>query len=475
MQPTLLSTVQAKTLEDIYKTISPKPLCDPAEFSAYYRPELNEVRGKERLERIILELERAHGGLHYKTLLMGHAGVGKSTEITGILDKVKNLYRPIRFNITDELDPVNFQPFDVLLWMMCRIAEETARPVADGGTGKNPSPDLLTRIWDWFSKETTATKETGTIGAGIEAGLGSSEGGILRKVLGLFAKIKGEMKYASVREKTKVDYRLSRLQELIDLANSLIKECDDLLRDTTGQEWIFVGEDFDKDAIPLSCILNLFVNSASMFRSLETHFIFNIPIQLGYSEKAEQLPVPTDRRIVLPDVPVYGNNAKRAPHKGGRQAIRAVLGVRVSPELFEAKQLERVIVASGGNIRDLFSLVAYASDMALIRKSANGKIGQQDVNKAIEVIRNEYRRRLGESRFDPEPISYDEKTRRLVQIYKREPKSDVTDKVLYSLLRSRAVQEFNGWFGVHPLVVDILADQKILRAGSKGALPGGAQ
>ena len=61
---------------------------------------------------------------------------------------------------------------------------------------------------------------------------------------------------------------------------------------------------------------------------------------------------------------------------------------------------------------------------------------------------------------------YEEKARRLVSIYHQETGNDVPDGVLYKLLLARAVQEFNniGWFGVHPLVVDILKAHGKLQA-----------
>ena len=51
----------------------------------------------------------------------------------------------------------------------------------------------------------------------------------------------------------------------------------------------------------------------------------------------------------------------------------------------------------------------------------------------------------------------------------------MTNPVLYSLLSARAVQEFNGqrWFGVHPLVVDVLAAQGKLDRLDSGAVLGG--
>ena len=85
----LLTTVpiqRAETLDDCYKTLSPQPLIHPGEFAAFYCKEINNVRGGQVVERMTLGLKRAHRSLPYKALLMGHAGVGKSTELTRLAD-----------------------------------------------------------------------------------------------------------------------------------------------------------------------------------------------------------------------------------------------------------------------------------------------------------------------------------------------------------------------------------------------------
>jgi hypothetical protein len=85
-------------------------------------------------------------------------------------------------------------------------------------------------------------------------------------------------------------------------------------------------------------------------------------------------------------------------------------------------------------------------------------------------MRRDYRLKLGQSPYDTEQIPYSEKSAKLVAVYNRAPDHDIPDRVLYSLLRSRAVQEFNGdgWFGVHPLVVDILKEQGHLQRQDPG-------
>lgn len=133
----------------------------------------------------------------------------------------------------------------------------------------------------------------------------------------------------------------------------------------------------------------------------------------------------------------------------------------MSPDLFAEEQEERVIVASGGNLRDLFLMAAEAADNAALRPDSNRIIGPSDVTRAINERRRDYLNRLGSSPFDPRAMTYEEKATRMVDIYNRKPGHDIGDDVLHSLLRGIVVQEFNGegYFGLHPLVVDILARQ----------------
>ena len=472
---------RAETLDDCYKTLSPQPLIQAEEFAAFYRSEINNVRGGQVVERMTLGLKRAHGSLSYKALLMGPAGVGKSTELTRLADGLVGTYQAIRFSATQHLDPISFQPFDVLLLMIIEVAERTAMAKEAGGAGQRPSDDVLQEIYDWFASETETIKRSTEVSAEAAAGIGPSADTWWGKALGLFANLKGEMKYASVREKETVTYRLSRLDGLIKSANNLLRHCNQLLRDASGCEWLFIGEDFDKAGISPGQTEDLFVTYSNVLRELDAHLIFTLPIALGYSAKAVSLPVPHNAIFTLPDTMVF--DKVHGAHDEGRMAMAAVLGVRMNPALFGATQKERLIEASGGNLRNLFAMTSNASDTALLRGGAT--IEQDDTTNAIRQLRTDYERQLGESPYDLEmgtdgksqPISYDRKAQRLIRIYNGEPDANVPDPVLYALLRSRAVQEFNGerWFGIHPLVVDILAKQKKIIRPAAGRIPGGTE
>ncbi len=458
----------ATSLDDVYRTLSPEPLLTRDQVRAFYSDRLNAVRGDDKGARLALALNRAFGGNYYKAFLMGHPGVGKSTELTRLIQRVDDKYCAIRFSATSALDPASFKPFDVPLLMMAEVAEHTAKPKKQGGAGQKPSDTRLKEIWEWFATETKTFTETTRVSAEATAGAGASGDSWWAKVLGLFANLKGEMKYAADRKKEVVDYRLNRLATLIELANRLLDECNQLLRKSVSKEWLFVGEDFDKPGISVAQVEDLFLTYANLFKDLRTHLIFTIPITLGYSQQAAQLPFSSDRLVSIPDTPVFRSD--HTEHTEGREAIRSVLEARIVPGLFEEGQMMRLIVASGGNLRDLFSLVTQAADNALLRQPPGKKIDRPDADSAIDSLRIEYTRRLGDSPYDREQIAYDDKAKRLVAIYNSDPNAAIPEAVLYSLLRSRAVQEFNGkgWFGVHPLVVDILKSQNRLLPSAAG-------
>jgi hypothetical protein len=327
------------------------------------------------------------------------------------------------------------------------------------------SEHLVSGIEQWFGTEQVKKSRTETTAVGVEAGAGVKGDSLWAGLLGLFASAKAEMKYAADRKTETVEYRLQRLPDLVDLCNRLIDVCTQTMLEKTGQEWLLVVEDLDKTGISPQQLQELFIQYGTVFQDLRVNMIFTIPVWLAYSPEANRLPF---ERHMIPDTPVYNRDHGR--HEKGRAAVQAVLEARVSPTLFAEGQMTRLIVASGGNLRDLFALVLDAGEGARARNPAATKIGPDDAKVAISKMRREYRMKLGQSPYDAHPIAYAEKSARLLAVYGGAPDSDIPDPVLYSLLRGRAIQEFNGdgWFGVHPLVVDILKEQQHLKPQDPG-------
>lgn len=462
-----LQLTPALSRDDVYKTLSTRPLLEPAEFQAFYRQELNAVRGGDKVSYMARHLNRMFHAGFYKTFLMGHSGVGKSTELTRLCQIVSDKYSVIRFSAQTDLDAGGFRPFDVLLILMIRLTEEVSKPTEEGGAGTEPPDDLAEDILRWFAIEKNTTAEVSGDSINAAAGIKPSWAALL----GLFAEIKGEIKYTADRKREVTEYRINSLSTLIDLINRLLDACNAVLRRNAQREWLFIGEDFDKPGIPTSLTESLFLEYANVFSNLKTHLIFDIPIALAYSDKAAQLSL---SQICIPDTPMFNRNHQ--PDEAGRDAVSEVLLARVSPDLFEEGQMLRLVIASGGNLRELFEMTAFAADSAAIRTNSQGKIGAVDATLAINDKRTQHLRSLGTGPYDAHTIGYEEKAERLIAVYHQQPGYDVPDVALHSLLRARAVQEFNGerWFGVHPLVVDILKRQGKLTLSTGGAVTGGS-
>ncbi|MEM6648124.1 MAG: hypothetical protein AAF730_17920 [Bacteroidota bacterium] len=91
----------AQRLDDVYLTISTKPLISIDKSRAFYVGEVNTARGLDDIRRLALKLRQASGKKFCKAFLVGHSGVGKSTGLTRLqleMTAVAQRYKSIRFS-----------------------------------------------------------------------------------------------------------------------------------------------------------------------------------------------------------------------------------------------------------------------------------------------------------------------------------------------------------------------------------------
>ena len=461
----------ATSLDEIYMTLSPEPLATLEELDAFYCKEMNETRGGDKIQRLKLGLKRALASKQqYKACLMGHPGVGKSTELNRLINEIevnKN-FRAFKFNVLTDLDPINFNPLDIILLIIIELVEQTEK------IARKPADKNLQELKDWYNTTKITRKESSNSEIKIEAGAGVAEKSLWAEILNLFASLKGEMRFASIREKEVTERRFSRINDLITIANKIIDECNKKLYKKEEKYWLIIGENFDKNGVSPDAIKKLFIDYGNIIHDLNINLIFTIPIGLYNSSNAVKLAFPNDKCLTIPDTAVF--NPDHSANETGRKAIKKVLETRVDLALFTEGQLERIIIASGGNIRDLFALVSDASDEAILQGKT--KIETNQVSLAIGNLKTEYERRLGQNPFDLDQVNYAQKAERLTKIYHNDKESQIPDEVLYVLLNDRAIQEVSlgegeRCFMVHPLVVDLLHAQGKITASSEGGVPGG--
>ncbi len=461
----------AITLREAAQTLFPEPLTTIDEIAAFYNEELNDIRGGDKVAELREGLETSSRRQPYKAYLVGFRGCGKSTELALLQQKTIGRFHYILFDAGTDLDPVSFKPFDVLLLMFIRLASETEKV-----TGTPPNSDLLNRLIHWYDEttETTTGNLAGEIKAETEGKVGTPGASWWPKIVEFFVKLRGEIKYSASREEKTVHKSKSRVNELITLMNDLIEECNGLLSEE--RSWVFIGDSFDKPNIPRKSIEDLFIGFRHILEEMNINMIFNIPPDLAFCEQSREL-AQFQGTVVIPDTQVFCQD--HTPDKKGREILGALLTQRMINELFAFKQKERLIVASGGNTRDLLSLTSQATMKARVRLKSNSnetdRIEKEDVDRVLADFRQDLLSRLGSSRTSTDEDPYINKAKTMVAIYHGEQNTDVPNSIVNQLLRVGAIQKFNGnwWFGVHPMVVSILWKQGHIVSSENGDLPGG--
>ncbi len=448
---------KAEVISEVSQALSPQPLVDSVEFAQFYQPRFEDPMA-DPIAIFINKLRQSHGSTYFQRFLTGHSGTGKSTEITRLSRELSDHFEFVRIRAQEELSPFSTQPFDLLEVMAVRLVERADELKLD------LSADLLQHLKSWFAAVTETEVQAQQRDGGLEAEAGVGVPGLMRSVLNLGSKVKVAAKFSGERKEEIVRKRLQRIAELIQLSNHLYREANQILRQQHRKEWVFLVEDLDKLSVSEAVVETLFAKYANIWPELRVHFLCTVPLWLAFGEIGAQLPFPC-RAIV--DIPVF--DQEHRPYQPGRDIVRRILDQRVNPELFADGVREQLIQAGGGHFRDTFALVIHAADFAEV--SGLPRIEERQAARAINAVRNDYMRRLG-STSSEHAVPYEEKAKLLVEIYEARGKRIVQSPVLYQLLRARVVHEYNDtyWYGLPPLVVDILIQQGYLKEGSPGGL-----
>jgi hypothetical protein len=460
---------RANQLEDVYRTISVEPLEKSGEVGAFYSETIDNVRGGGVHIAMALRLGRSHMGEWFKASLTGHPGGGKTTELRRLVQeaRIASQYESIFFSAVTDLNANAFETADVLEVMLIALLEKAQVPASQGGAGIMFAEDLLREIDAWFATYTLEETRTASRENSMEGSIGIKEIPLLNRVVNVLGSWKGMIKNASSRSEKMVLQRQQKLPDLVALVNKTLRVCNQFLQVKQQKQWLLVGDDFEKDGVSRERLKQFFCTDGVHLKDLEAHIIFTLPVWLVYSSDQKALPFSEQNRFVLPDVPVF--QPDHTPHVQGRAELSLLLEKRVARGLFEPSAWKRLIVASGGNLRDLFFLVADAADEALIKKET--VVNDERANRAVLKLLSNYFRGLTVTKEEyAEKITGQTKAACLKSIYDNASKRELADPITLSLLYSRAVQEFNGdvWYGVHPVVVDILQDQGNLERSRRG-------
>lgn len=449
---------RAETLEGLFDTLDPRPLMSREELESFYAKGGEKIRDLDVVGEMAVRLSLR--GAPYKAFLCGRTGCGKSTELSRLRQQIRGQYLVVRADINEQLDVLNFRPFDVLRLMVTEVLEKT-----NGLDCEKPDPGLAAAFYDWFfeTKVVHTSSGTGSLTAELTAGIPFPD--FWKKLLAFSASAKAEAKYASSREQKITESAMTRISELVESSNRLLQSVQAAMEKAGLGRLLIVVEGFDKNQVPREVNHAFFISYRDILNQLNCPLILTLPLDLLYSEDGSRLP--SFHRLVMTDIPVYDRDDK--PHAQDREFLVEILNDRMALDLMDEGCLDKAIVASGGVIRTLFRILTEAATKALVENRKT--ISVENLDRAISQLRVEYKGRLSTPDDEKSGPSYEQKVQRLSDLCADKGKAEQRDRVFACLLKIDALLEYNGdhWFGPHPVFVDIVQG----RGAKDEPVPGG--
>lgn len=368
----------------------------------------------------------------------GHRGNGKTTELFMVLDKLKN-EAPFHFvyQAADaDLAASDLDYPDIMLYL-AKIALE--------GMPKDVQIEQkhLQAIEEWFYQHVVTAQDykdsTAEFKGKIEAGF--SIPGLLKLLASLTSSVKGGHK--SAVETRHVLRR--RVSDLIDRLNTLF----DVLRkalENAGKphELVLILDNLDR--LPPEVMENAFSNWANLFGQLQVHLIITVPLPLIYYPTGSKLSETGFRPLVLSMPKIRSRHHSHDQYLDDSvNKLMDVIEARVEKDnVFDGDEaqieacIRRIVVVSGGSLRDMMHILTYAGEEAW-----DVPITAQHLEAAIHKVRNELMANLNSDDLQA-----------LLKIH-NEKRADRTEAVGRQL-HYRWALEYNGekWADVHPLVYE---------------------
>jgi nucleoside-triphosphatase THEP1 len=427
-----MDEIRLAEFEQAYKNLDLVPLITPEDIAAF-----RVDYGLEVLVRLKREIEAS--AKNAKLVFTGHRGCGKSTLLKRLEVEMQAKHFVVRFSIADMIEMSGVTHVNILYAIaLMLLSHATKRQV--------PVPeDIRETLLGWTNtvhrqKSEQATKSE--LGAGID------------KMLNLVtAKLQQEKTFRDELEKT-FEKRVSDLVAKSDrLAAAIL---------TTTQKPVLVIID-DIDKLDLGLAESIYRKSIRSLFSPQFRILFTIPV--AAVQEPQIMGALSSEDIVRPYIlPVAKFFAKQDCHKPNAEPITHTLNTflellnkRIPADLMEPETARRMVLLSGGVLRELVRIARECCTECMVRleiepERSDIRINDEILAVALRNLRNDFARQLGSSLYAV-----------LVEVYQNHKPLDISSSDFVKLLHGLMVLEYQNdalWYDVHPIVVDLLQREK---------------
>lgn len=392
--------------------------------------DLSPARGDHAARKLLRRFEDKPAGEPLHMLFASHRGAGKSTELNRLQQRLASRYRCLYLAANVQMDANKIEVEDLFL-VLANGIEHYMRSI-----GKPLPEALLKSISDWFNQVISTTSLGKSFSVEAAGGLKAEAG------LPFFAKITASLSSLFKVESNHRDEVKSELKKfpgtLLQSVNLLLDAAAELLG--PDQELLILIDNLDRYAPEV--VDALLVRNGDRIRQLRCNLILTPPIGLLYRPHSEQIDtyfpceVMNTVRLRRPDQPY---DAFDGP---GRDLLLEALGLRIDLNtlLPDQRARDRLVLASGGAIRELLSLVVEA---ALNTEGASLSLG--DIEYAVRRRKQRLRDLINANGWW-DTLAAVARDHQIVH-----------DEACLSVLYHRLVLKYNGdgWYDVLPLLAEL--------------------
>lgn len=423
---------QLKAFQEAYRNLELLPLVDQKELDQFRVDYGNEVIAE--LEQLVEDSPSGDG----KIIFTGHRGCGKSTLLAEFSRRFSDRYFVVLFSIADTIEMSDVNHINILFAIAVNLMTEAEKQKIEIPASTKAA------FQRWFATHTKT--ETETIGAEVAGGFN------LLKIIS--SKLKVD---AAVRHEIKQEFE-RKISDLVARINEIAAS----IQVAAKREVLVIIDDLDK--LELSRVNDIYRDNIKALCLPGFRIIYTIPIAVLRDKFLRPLleTETNDQIVVMSVVKLFERGKSReadaTPRPEATQVLCEILKKRISDQLLEHQTAEKIVLNSGGVLRELIRIANECCRICLrlIRRQPDQEVRIDDeiLDQAINGIRNDFATPLGKVDYAI-----------LQTTYQNFMPDDPKQVEFLDLLHGLYVLEYRNrqnWYDVHPIVVDLLKDQGLI-------------
>jgi len=377
-----------------------------------------------------------------KVVLAGHRGCGKSTLLAEFKRKLDDRYFITFFSISDLIEMSDVNHINILFAIAVSLMDEAEKQSIKI---KN---SIKEKFYNWFAQQTQTSIEE--FKADIEIG---------SKFDVFLAWIKGNLRSSTIIRdeiKTKLERKIP------DLVNN-INQITTVIQDASDKHILVIIDDIDK--IDIALAKDIFQEHVKALFQPNCNIIMTIPIAAlrEVSLKATLQTETKDQIVQMPVSKLYhkgeSKQADAQPNSEVKDQLAKILNKRISSDLIEQATLEKIIIESGGVLRELIRITNECCRICLrlVRREPDNqeiKINQDILEQAINKLSLDFDMSIGVKDYEILKTTYEDSK-----------PNDPKEQRFLDLLHGLYILEYRNhelWYDVHPIVTQVLRQKDII-------------